>query len=392
MNRERRSSLAIGVAVFIAGGVLLGLEIASSRVLAPFFGNSFYVWGSLIGIVLAGLSTGYWLGGIVADRYPTPRLLVGAARCRRAARARDPVRRRLDPGPRRRLGSRPAAEPRDRHHPPLRPAEPRPRQRVAGRRAPEGSLDREPRPHGRTALRHLDGGLYRRHVPDLVLADPRARHRPGAGVGRGCAGPGGRRGCAGREARRLRSRSPSRSPVRALERSSRSRPTRAGRLPPRSFGTGRRCTGSGLSKIAPAGSRSRRAATRSSHTKDSQYHRIAVVRGRREPLPPLRQLVSERDVPRRPVPDALRVLRLSPAVLRLPSADAPDPLRRPRRRLGAQADLARLPRRADRRRRARPGGRRHRLQVLRAASRSPAGRRRSRTVAATSPATRAPGT
>jgi spermidine synthase len=77
MTREQRSSLAIGVAVFIAGGVLLGLEIASSRVMAPFFGNSLYVWGSLIGIVLAGLSTGYWLGGIVADRYPTPRLLVG---------------------------------------------------------------------------------------------------------------------------------------------------------------------------------------------------------------------------------------------------------------------------------------------------------------------------
>ncbi len=32
MIREQRSSLAIGVAVFIAGGVLLGLEIASSRV------------------------------------------------------------------------------------------------------------------------------------------------------------------------------------------------------------------------------------------------------------------------------------------------------------------------------------------------------------------------
>ena len=38
-------------------------------------------------------------------------------------------------------------------------------------------------------------------------------------------------------------------------------------------------------------------------------------------------------------------------------------------------DLARLPRRAARRRRARPGGRRHGVQVLRAAPRSPAGRR-----------------
>ena len=73
---ERRGALALGAAVFIAGGVLLGLEIASSRVLAPYFGSSLYVWGALIGVVLAGLSTGYWLGGILADRWPTPRLLV----------------------------------------------------------------------------------------------------------------------------------------------------------------------------------------------------------------------------------------------------------------------------------------------------------------------------
>jgi len=77
MRGEQRSSAAIGVAVFVAGAVLLGLEIASSRVLAPFFGSSLYVWGALIGVVLAGLSTGYWLGGIAADRQPTPSLFVG---------------------------------------------------------------------------------------------------------------------------------------------------------------------------------------------------------------------------------------------------------------------------------------------------------------------------
>ena len=77
MGPERRSAIAISVAVFIAGGALLGLEIASSRVLAPSFGNSLYVWGALIGVVLAGLSTGYWLGCILADRFPTPLLLVG---------------------------------------------------------------------------------------------------------------------------------------------------------------------------------------------------------------------------------------------------------------------------------------------------------------------------
>ena len=76
MNRERRSAAAIGVAVFLAGAALLGLEIAASRVLAPYFGNSLYVWGALIGVVLAGLSTGYWVGGAIADRFPTARLLV----------------------------------------------------------------------------------------------------------------------------------------------------------------------------------------------------------------------------------------------------------------------------------------------------------------------------
>ncbi len=77
MRSERRTALAIGVAVFLSGAVLLGLEIAASRVLAPTFGSSLYVWGSLIGIVLTGLAVGYWAGGVIADRLPTPYLLVG---------------------------------------------------------------------------------------------------------------------------------------------------------------------------------------------------------------------------------------------------------------------------------------------------------------------------
>ena len=64
-------------AVFVSGAVLLGVEIASSRVLAPFFGNSLYVWGALIGVVLTGLAVGYWLGGALADRRPVVGLLVG---------------------------------------------------------------------------------------------------------------------------------------------------------------------------------------------------------------------------------------------------------------------------------------------------------------------------
>src|SRR6188508_3857377 len=74
----RVDGLAPAAAVFLSGAVLLGVEIAASRVLAPTFGSSLYVWGALIGVVLTGLAIGYWLGGTLADRWPTPHLFVGA--------------------------------------------------------------------------------------------------------------------------------------------------------------------------------------------------------------------------------------------------------------------------------------------------------------------------
>ena len=79
MTPERldRRGLALGVAVFLSGAVLLGLEIVASRVLAPAFGSSLYVWGALIGVVLTGLAIGYWAGGTLADRWPTPYLFIG---------------------------------------------------------------------------------------------------------------------------------------------------------------------------------------------------------------------------------------------------------------------------------------------------------------------------
>src|SRR3954468_7147958 len=76
-DREAPGALALGAAVFLSGAVLLGVEIVASRVLAPAFGSSLYVWGSLIGVVLTGLAIGYWAGGALADRYPTPYLLIG---------------------------------------------------------------------------------------------------------------------------------------------------------------------------------------------------------------------------------------------------------------------------------------------------------------------------
>lgn len=61
--------------VTATGAVIMALEILSSRVLAPFFGNSVYVWGSIISVFLAALSIGYFWGGRLADREPRLALL-----------------------------------------------------------------------------------------------------------------------------------------------------------------------------------------------------------------------------------------------------------------------------------------------------------------------------
>jgi spermidine synthase len=71
------AGLTVRIVVFVAGGVLLGLEIAGSRVMAPYLGSSIYVWGSLISVFLIALSGGYLLGGRLADRWPRPQLLGG---------------------------------------------------------------------------------------------------------------------------------------------------------------------------------------------------------------------------------------------------------------------------------------------------------------------------
>lgn len=62
--------MVLRIVVFGSGAVLMALEIVGSRILAPYFGSSVYVWGSLISIFLAALSLGYYFGGVAADRWP----------------------------------------------------------------------------------------------------------------------------------------------------------------------------------------------------------------------------------------------------------------------------------------------------------------------------------
>jgi spermidine synthase len=63
--------------VFVGGMTSLALEMMAPRLLAPFFGTTLIVWSIVIGMFLLYLSTGYFIGGRLADRYPMPRVLCG---------------------------------------------------------------------------------------------------------------------------------------------------------------------------------------------------------------------------------------------------------------------------------------------------------------------------
>jgi spermidine synthase len=58
------------VVVFIASFCTLVIELVAGRIMAPYVGVSLYTWTSIIGVVLAGISIGAYLGGLIADRYP----------------------------------------------------------------------------------------------------------------------------------------------------------------------------------------------------------------------------------------------------------------------------------------------------------------------------------
>lgn len=67
--------LSQSLSVFLAGAVVLFIEIAGSKLLAVVFGSSLYVWSALITVTLLSLAVGAWLGGRIADRWPVPRTL-----------------------------------------------------------------------------------------------------------------------------------------------------------------------------------------------------------------------------------------------------------------------------------------------------------------------------
>ena len=72
----RRLAVGPGAAALVVvdvatlGFVTLGFEMVASRILTPLFGSGIYTWATIISIVVGGLMAGYFLGGLLADRFP----------------------------------------------------------------------------------------------------------------------------------------------------------------------------------------------------------------------------------------------------------------------------------------------------------------------------------
>jgi spermidine synthase len=60
--------------VFVAGAVVLALEILAGRYLVPAFGNSLFIWAAVLSVTLLCLALGYRWGGLLADRSPAPEI------------------------------------------------------------------------------------------------------------------------------------------------------------------------------------------------------------------------------------------------------------------------------------------------------------------------------
>lgn len=69
---ERYEAQAI---VFCSAASLMAMEIVAGRLIARHLGSSLYTWTSIIGVVLAGMTLGYFVGGWMSDRKSPERFL-----------------------------------------------------------------------------------------------------------------------------------------------------------------------------------------------------------------------------------------------------------------------------------------------------------------------------
>ena len=159
----------------------LAVEFTTSRMLQTVYGTSNIVWANVIGLVLFFLTIGYFLGGRLADRYPSPRLFYALRHRRRAeqrvlpaADQRHPAQRRHRAGRAQRRRHRQLA---GRRH--SRPGRCRSRCSAASRRSPSAWACATSKEAGRISGRIYAvstwGSLLGTYLPVLFVI-PAGRH------------------------------------------------------------------------------------------------------------------------------------------------------------------------------------------------------------------------
>ncbi len=73
MNAVSLPKIVIVSVAFVSGFSIMTVEMLGARIMAPYFGGSISVWGSLITVFMLALSVGYLIGGRLSTKNPNPR-------------------------------------------------------------------------------------------------------------------------------------------------------------------------------------------------------------------------------------------------------------------------------------------------------------------------------
>jgi len=68
--KRRLTNWTVLTLAFSSGFIIMSIELLGGRVLAPYFGSSIYVWGSIITVFMVALSFGYLIGGYLSLQAP----------------------------------------------------------------------------------------------------------------------------------------------------------------------------------------------------------------------------------------------------------------------------------------------------------------------------------
>lgn len=73
MHAKRGFLIALA---FIEGATVMVAELCAAKMLAPIYGSSLYVWGTIVGVTLVSLTAGYYLGGRLSETRARGRLVL----------------------------------------------------------------------------------------------------------------------------------------------------------------------------------------------------------------------------------------------------------------------------------------------------------------------------